>query len=122
MNHDETVTISEFAHAHPEYLIIVANPKSDRLFMAYKGKHVYNQIKNAEGKELHVVRDMLKRSTFAGSIDHFIVSLVDIFQVSLKHANDFYQWVDGAVCALSSKGRNTETKHAKKAKRRSKRG
>jgi len=114
---DDTISISEFAHAHPEYLIIVANPETDKLFMSYGKKHVFNQIKNAEGKDIKVVENLLKRSTFASHIDHFVVALVDIFQVSLKHSNDFYQWVDGAVYALAAKGRKFRNAHAKKEER-----
>lgn len=116
---DDTIGISEFAHSHPELLIIVANPETDKLFMSYGTKHVFNQIKSPEGKELHIVRDLLKRSTFGSNIDHFVITLVDIFQVSLKKANDFYQWIDGATYAISravsdAKGRKPETLHGKK--------
>jgi hypothetical protein len=112
---DESIHISDFANSHPELLIIVGNPKSDKLFMSYGGRQVYNQIKSAEGKDLRVVQSILRRSTFGSTIDHFITALVDIFQVSLAKGNQFYQWIDAGVYALgpdSRKGRKHSQKNA----------
>lgn len=119
---EDSVKISEFANAHPELLVIVANPITDRLFMSYKGRQVYNQIKNAEGKEMRVVENMLRRSTFGSHIDHFITSLVDIFQVSLLKANEFYKWIDGGVFNLAiEKGRNSLQIHGTNSRREGRR-
>lgn len=110
-------TLTEFAHQNPDLLIIVADPKTDKLFIGYKDKHVLNKINSAEGKKLRVVRNILKRSTFAGSIDFFQVALMETLQVPImqKHFNLFLQWVDGAVYNIG-KALGTNKKHAQAVK------
>jgi hypothetical protein len=110
-------TLSEFAHQNPDLLIIVADPKTDKLFIGYKDKHVLNKINSAEGKKLRVVRNILKRSTFAGSIDYFQVALMETLQVHLKqkHFNLFLQWIDGAVYNIG-KALGADKKHPQRVK------
>jgi len=92
-------TLSEFAHQNKDMLIIVADPKTDKLFVGYKDKHVLTKINSAEGRDLRVVRNVLKRSTFQSNIDYLQVALIEVLKVPLKNKyyNQFMQWLDGAL-------------------------
>ena len=89
--------ISEFCHYNRDLLVIVADPKTDKLFMSYRDKIVANQIKNAEGYKTHVVKGILSHSKFNKEIDNFIVAIMESLHLSLEDGNQFYQWIDGAL-------------------------
>jgi len=89
--------IAEFCHYHKDLLIIIADPKTDKLFMSYRDKHVANQIKSAEGYKTKVVRGVLSHSLFKSQIDNLITAIMDSLQLSLKNGNQFYLWIDGAL-------------------------
>ena len=89
--------ISEFCHYNKDLLVIVADPKTDNLFMSYRDKIVANQIKNAEGFKTHVVKGVLSHSLFKKEVDNFLTSIMDSLQLSLEDGNQFYQWIDGAL-------------------------
>lgn len=90
------ISISEFAHAHPDLLIIIGNPKTDQLFAAHKNKFVNSIIRDPKGKRTHVVQEVLSHSLFKKGIDSFIVSLVESLHLPLRHGNQFFNFVDGA--------------------------
>lgn len=100
-NRDERLlfTVKEFAHANKDLLIIVSDPKSDRMFVTYKDKFVNGRIKSATGKKTHVVREVLKHSRFKESIDQYLASLVETLHLPVwkSGANQFYQFIDGAI-------------------------
>lgn len=100
-NRDERAlfTIQEFAHQNKNLLIIVADPKTDRMFVAHQDRFVNAQIKSPDGKKTHVVRDVVRYSQFHKSIDMFITSLVETLKLPLWKggANQFYQFIDGAI-------------------------
>ncbi len=88
-------TIREFGHLNREFLIIVCDPKSDRMYAMYKDKFVNGKIKSMDGKNTHVIRNVLKYSLFEKSIDGFIASLMETLHLPILKANLFYQMVDG---------------------------
>ena len=89
--------IAEFCHYNRDLLVIIADPKTDKMFMSYRDKMVSNQIKNAEGKDMKVIKGVLSNSLFKKQIDNFLVSIMDSMQLSLENGNQFYQWIDGAL-------------------------
>ena|ERR1019366_3288928 len=93
--------VQTFAQAHKDLLIIVLNPKDDKLFMAHGGFQILSQVKSATGKNEHLVKNLLKHSRFESNIDKFITILADSLQLPLRKANSFYQWVDGALFNLT---------------------
>ncbi len=90
-------TVKEFAHANPNLLIIVCDPKSDRIFVTHKDKFVNGRIKSPTGKKSHVVREVLKYSRFNVTTDMFITSIMETLHLPIWRANQFYQFIDGAV-------------------------
>lgn len=91
-------TVPKFAQAHKNFLIIVADPATDRIFVGHKGRFVNGRIRSVKGRPTHTVRDMMKKSHFKQSaIDAFIVSLADTLKISLPDGNQFYSFVDGAI-------------------------
>ena len=89
--------IAQFLHYNKDLLIIVADPKTDRLLMGYRDKIVTSEIKNAEGHKTRVVKGVLSHSLFKKEIDNFIVSIAESLKLKLEDGNQFYQWIDGAL-------------------------
>ena len=113
-------TVPKFAQANKEFLIIVADPKTDRLFVGHKGRFVNGRIRSVRGRATHVIRDVIKRSQFnRGPMDEFIGSLADVLKVSLPDANQFYQMIDGFVFNIAKSIRTARKE--KKAGRRAER-
>ncbi|OLS15999.1 MAG: hypothetical protein RBG13Loki_0377 [Promethearchaeota archaeon CR_4] len=104
-------TIKEFAHANKDLLIIVADPKSDRMFVTYKDKFVNGTIKSPLGKKSSVVKDVLKYSRFNESIDQFITSLVETLHLPTWKggANQFFQFIDGSMYNIAKSLRKHKT-------------
>lgn len=98
-NRDERqlYTVKEFAHANKDLLIIVADPKTDRVFATYKDRFVNGRLKSADGKKTRVVKDVLKYSHFHRSIDQYIASLVETLHLPVLKGNQFFQFIDGAI-------------------------
>jgi hypothetical protein len=90
-------TIKEFAHANKDFLIIVCDPKTDRIFVTYKDRFVNGKIKSATGKNPKVVKTVLRYSRFHHSISDFITAIAETLNLPLTKGNQFYQFLDGAV-------------------------
>lgn len=91
------MSVPEFVSANKDLLIIVADPKTDSIYVAYNNKIVAGNIKSADGKKLHVVRSVLKDSLFQKNIDLFIASIVDTIKLPLRKGNQFFMFLDGAI-------------------------
>lgn len=93
--------IGRFIHANKRFLIIIADPATDKLLMSYKDKVVINRIISADGYKHKVVKKILRKSTFENNIDRFIASLAESLKLRLADGNAFFQWVDGALFNIS---------------------
>lgn len=104
-------TVSKFAHTNNDLLIIALDPKTDLLFASYKNKTVSSKIKGVNGKNLHVVREVLKHSRFKDTSDSFLASVMEALHLDIKSGNQFYHWLDGAVfnIAKAVRGKAKET-------------
>lgn len=91
------MSVPEFVSANKDLLIIVADPKTDSIYVAYNNKIVAGNIKSADGKKLHLVRGVLKDSLFRKNIDLFIASIVDTIKLPLRKGNQFFMFLDGAI-------------------------
>lgn len=91
-------TVPKFAGAHKKMLIVVADPDTDRIFVAHDGRFINGRIRSAKGQATHVVRDMLKKSQFKKDfIDGFISSLTEILHIDINKGNQFYSFIDAAI-------------------------
>ncbi len=90
-------TVKEFAHSNPNLLIIVCDPKTDQMFVTHKDKFVTGRIKSPTGKKQHVVREVLKYSRFNVTTDMYITALMETLHLPIWRANQFYQFIDGAI-------------------------
>ena len=101
-NRDEHLrySVPKFANRNKNLLIIVADPKTDRIFVTYRGAMANGRIKSTTGKNLHVVKEVLKESRFSAHADNFIVSIMETLNVSLLKGNQFYQFLDGAIYGI----------------------
>lgn len=101
--------VPKFMNAHKDMLVIIADPKTDRIFVGHKGHFVNGRIKSLSGRKAHVVRDVLKYGRFDATIDQFIGSLAESLNIPLKAGNQFYSFLDGALFniakALRKKGK-----------------
>ncbi len=95
------LNIQQFAHAHRHFLVIIADPKDDTIFVSYRDKQLSGKISSADGQGHEVVKRLLKHSTFHSSIDRFLASLVDVLKCSVEKGSDFYKFIDGAVFSIS---------------------
>lgn len=93
--------IGQFIHSHRNLLVIVCDPKTDKLMMAYKDKVVINRIVGFDKGSGHVVKNILRKSAFKSNIDKFISSLAQSLELGVKDGNDFYKWIDGALYNIS---------------------
>ncbi len=98
-----SLTVSEFAHKHRDFLVIVLDPVENTLYMSYRDKQVLNTIKTADGKTRHIVRDVLKASQFHRNIDYLITAIIEGLKTPLSNpaVNNFVKWVDGAVYVIA---------------------
>lgn len=94
-------TIKEFGHINKDLLIIVCDPKTDRMYAMYKDRFVNAKIKTTSGKQSHVVREVLRHSQFEKNIDGFLGSLMETLQLPIMKANQFYQTIDGFLFAIA---------------------
>jgi len=109
-------TVPKFMSANKGFLIIVADPETDRIFVGHKGRFANARIRSARGRATHVVRDVLKKSQFnRTAVDSFIIAVADSLKVSLPDGNQFYQMLDGLIFNVAKSLR--EAKKAKKQKR-----
>ena len=95
------VSVGAFAHANPNLLLILGDPKDNTLYISYKDKHCGGIISSEDGKDYKVVENVLKASKFdkQGMSDRFLVALATEMQVAF--ANPYFQelakFVDGAL-------------------------
>lgn len=95
------LSIQEFAHTHRNYLVIVADPKDDTLFMSYRDKQVSGKIRSDDGRDHDVVKRVLKHSTFHSAIDRFLASLILRLECPIEWFSDFGKFIDGALFNIS---------------------
>lgn len=113
------LTVKEFAHANQELLIIVCDPKSDRIFATYKDKYVNGKIKSPSGRKTHVVRETLKLSRFYVSIDQYLTAIMETLGVPIWKSgpNQLFLFLDGAIFniarSLSGRGKRDAKASAK---------
>ena len=101
--------LGAFASENKDLLIIVADPKTDYMFVGYKDKMVLGRLKSLDGKKLSVVHDVVRQSAlksrFDEAIDRFTGGMVDIIKVGLKEGNQFYSFVSDVLFAFQDKSK-----------------
>ena len=100
---DRQKDLQNFAHENKDLLVIIGDPATDSLFMAYEDKMVLSKIKSADGRNTKVIKQALRWSSFAGAIDNLIVALSDMMSLPIKKGNQFFQWIDGAIYGIVNK-------------------
>lgn len=97
------LNVQEFAHAHPEFLVIVADPRDNTTFVAYRGKQVTSRIASMDGVEYNVVKNLLRHSKFATVFDQFSAHLIEVLGVALTHPamNKFIELLDAAIFRIT---------------------
>jgi hypothetical protein len=99
---EKDIAIKDFLHKHlSDKLIIIADPSDDSLYMKFGKNFVLTKIKSMDGKNHKVVKNVLKYSRFKSNIDRFLGGMIDALQLSVQNGNQFYQWLDGALYAIS---------------------
>lgn len=93
--------IPAFMHANKNLLIIICDPKDDRVYAGFRDHFVNGKIKSVKGKSAHVVREVLKYGRFNTAIDGFMGSIAETLQLPILKANNFYKFLDGAVFAIA---------------------
>lgn len=100
----------EFAHEHRDCFVIIADAKTDHILAAYNDSHIYAQIKSTTGSKTQVVKEVLRHSKFAKSLngfprfklaaDMFIGELASTLHLHLHRAREFYKFVSDALWYL----------------------
>jgi hypothetical protein len=106
-------TLGDFAHENHDLLVIIADPHTDFIFAGFNDQMIFARIKNNRGKNVKVVRDLIRHSKFNTRMDQFIGSLAELLHVSLRHGNEFYKFLDGAVYNLRNRFAILNTKASK---------
>ena len=96
--------LERITRGNEDLLIILADPKTDTLVAAYKGKFVMDKIVSTEGKELNVVKKVLKHSLFKKNIETFVAKLCSVIQYKQKSidADQFFMWIASKIEDLVS--------------------
>lgn len=94
-------------------MVIICDPKTDRVFVSYKDKHVNGRIKSATGKNTKIVKEVLSHSRFHHNIDDFITAIAETLNVSLKNGNQLYQFIDGALFNIAKSLRKNDPSNKK---------
>ncbi len=102
MKEKKTATIAELMHANKNLLMIVADPKTDEIIVGYRDNIVGNRFIGEDGKNEHIIRDVLKNSRFKDEIDNFLTRLMREMQTFTrnKSTNTFFLFIDGAISQL----------------------
>lgn len=110
--------LGAFAHENKDVLIIVADPKTDFMFVAHKDKMVLGRMKSLEGSKMHIVHDVLRQSAlkskFDESIDRFTGGMVDILKLGLKEGNQFYSFVSDVLFHFQDRSKGWLERQKKK--------
>lgn len=111
---EKEIAIKDFLHKHlSDKLIIIADPADDSLYMKYGKNFVLTKIKSMDNKNYRVVKSVLKYSRFKSNIDRLLGGMSEAMQLSIKDGNQFWQWIDGALFAISKKISLTKHEDAK---------
>lgn len=86
-----------------DFLIILADPKSDFTMVAYNGRRVFAKLQPG------LVKAVLTKSGFASHIVSFLGSLQDLFDITLKNPaltlvkkiGNWFSFLDGAFFNLT---------------------
>jgi len=95
------LNVQEFAHSHRNYLVIVCDPTDDSMFMSYRDKQISSKFGSASGQKTHIVKRMLKASTFERDIDKFIIGVAEKLKVPLDAGKTFYAFLDGGISNIA---------------------
>lgn len=104
--------VPKFANAHKNFLVIVMDPQTDRIFVSHRGVIVNGRIRSVKGRTTHIVRDVLKQSRFKFHIDEVLGTLAETLNVPIPKANQIYSFLDGAIFNI---GKALAKKKGKKA-------
>jgi len=104
--------VQAFAHAHRNYLVIVCDPKDDSMFATFRGKQVTAKMRSEDGLNHHIVKNMLKHSTFEREIDRFIGGLIFGLKIPLDVGSNFFAFLDGALFNISKSLKKTKDPYA----------
>lgn len=102
-------TLGEFAHENRDLLIIVGDPATDEMFVAYKDRMVLGKVKSLDGQDMNVVRSVVRQSAvkskFDAAVDIFIAGMVDLLKLRLvnKSANEFFSFVTNVLFNMQDK-------------------
>lgn len=111
--------LGAFAHENKDLLIIVGDPLTDNMFVAYKDKMVLGKIKSLDGAEQSVVRDVLKRSSvksqFDLALELFLSGFSDLLKVGLTQGNQFYSFISNVLFHFQDKSPEWLVKQGRRA-------
>lgn len=99
------LSVSDFAHKHRNLVVIVLDPETDELYMAYRDVQVLNVIKSGDGKKQHLVKSLMKASQFKSKIDSFLIEIIEWLKIPIKNEamQHFLKWLDGATFAIGKR-------------------
>ena len=81
-------------------LIIICDPKDDALIASYRDSVINTRIRNREGKNEHLIKDLMSYSKVNKSVNNFLL------------------WVDGAVFGLAQDQRDKRQKKGRFSKQK----
>ncbi len=102
--------LGDFAHENKDLLIIVADPATDLIFVAYQDKLVLGQVKSLEGgKDMGIVKNVLKKSALKGNfdlaMDFFLAAIADRLKLSMKDGDQFYSFIANTLFHFQPKAK-----------------
>lgn len=99
--------LGAFASENKDLLIIVGDPLTDYMFVAYKDKMVLGKIKSLDGSEQHVVRDVVKRSAvksqFDLALELFLSGTSDLLKLGVQQGNQFFSFISNVLFHFQDK-------------------
>ncbi len=109
----QRLSVSDFAHKHRNLVVIVLDPETDELYMAYRDVQVLNVIKSADGRKQNIVKGLMKAGQFKSKIDAFLIEIIEWLKIPIKNESmqHFLKWLDGATFAIGKRLKDDKINH-----------
>ena len=104
-------TVKEFMHTNKDLLFIIADPKTDEIYIGYDDRHAKGEML-IDGKKVGIVKKMLKTSKFEENYGAYVSTLASlIFDKTVSRwSRIFLNQMNNMIFNLNKSLRNIKSK------------
>ena len=117
LKRDEAIIakMQELGEALRGCLVMVADPKSDIIFMSHGGKQAGGKIRTMDGKDHNVVSGVLKPSSFESQSANYLGAVMDVLKSPVTPiTSSFWHFLDAALYHISGAAKSEAKKNKRK--------